>query len=226
MSALVRRVLEAARAGLGQVPEFDLRAGASDALLAAVEAEIGYALPRDVRELYLAHDGQEADGVGFFFGWRFDPLAVALANWRIERDAYGHRRADWCRRVGEEGGTGILVRRRVRESISSPRWFPLCSLSGHTGIYADSDPADDGIEGQIVIAGNEVLEPDAYADSLAGFLASMEHAIRRGSVTVGRDADGRATWGIGPAAASIDEYRDLFVASGRDWLARIDSACA
>jgi internalin A len=229
MSASVRGVLEAARTHVGQVPDFRLRPGASAELVRAVEDAIGFALPRDVRDLYLEHDGQDADGVGFLFGWSFDPLGVALSNWRLEREAYGDRRCDWSRgeedRRGAEDRAGeTIARRRVRESISSPRWFPLSSLAGRTGLYADSDPGADGVDGQLIVAGNEVLRPDAYADSAADFLFRMEQTIRNGSVSLGRDLDGRPTWGIGSGAGAIDEFRDVFV--GSPWFAGVNAACA
>ena len=88
-NAIVRSDLEAMRDALSRIEGWharaasparaSLRAGATDAQLDAVEAELGCRLPEEARALWRWRDGRDGVGDGPPLVWYHDPLPVAQA---------------------------------------------------------------------------------------------------------------------------------------------------
>lgn len=154
--------------------DFALRPGADPALLDSAEKQLGYALPADVRDLYLLHDGQDASGSNFFFGYPFNPLAEAVGNWEIKRTL----------------------------DASQARKFPIASWQGADELIVDMDPAPGGSVGQVTLGGYDNDPPELpYAPSLREFLARMLELVDLGETSVYDSGEG-PQWGIGPSASS------------------------
>lgn len=59
-----------------------LNQGASEDAVRAAEAEIGVTFPAELREMYLANDGDEAEICGVLLGFHFLSLDELLSEWR------------------------------------------------------------------------------------------------------------------------------------------------
>lgn len=86
-----------------------LRGPAAAEQLAAVESALGASLPEELRELYLAHDGQErtVEPLGVFGRWSWIPLSQCLEVQRGVRSAFAAP-ATWLP-IGVDGGGDYLV---------------------------------------------------------------------------------------------------------------------
>ena len=154
---------------------------ATEVQIAAAEAEIGFALPEDLRALYRVADGQrEIDGharrtEAFLFGhYAFEPLQRALVDyraWKSVRDDAGADFAatyDWT--TARQGDP-------VYPDYWRPGWFPFATDGSGNAYAVDLSPAPGGTYGQIILIGRDEDERRVLAPSLAGFL--QQAAARR-----------------------------------------------
>lgn len=123
--ALVAEQLTAAGADLGA-----LRPGATEADIAAAEAELGVPLPEDVRAIHRDHDGcSEA----LLDGREYLSLGRMVSEWRVWRDLLQRGCFEDAEPAPSGGGEAAVVqpaldsrdaRRRGQPSLSGPRPRP------------------------------------------------------------------------------------------------------
>ncbi|HEY5721939.1 MAG TPA: SMI1/KNR4 family protein [Allosphingosinicella sp.] len=166
-------------ASLGFRADSHLHPPATLEAIAAVEQEIGFALPDDLRGLYLKADGQKdpfeirdpSPGtlvMPFFGGYDFVPLERALSEYRNWMEVY------------EEGGAGsdasfhdmVTVRSGdpVHREYWRPGWFPFAVDGGGNAYAVDLSPAPGGQYGQVILIGSDEDERRVLAPSLGAFL--------------------------------------------------------
>lgn len=155
-----------AAAGLAPV----LRPPADPAAVAAAGAASGVPFPADLVALYALADGQDRapHAPQVFPQHRFLPVADALAVWGGWRDL--------ARQEGPEGmadhAEHVTVRPGdpARREYWLPGWWPLAEDGGGNALVVDTDPADGGTVGQIVVAGPDEDQRRVLAPGVTAYL--------------------------------------------------------
>lgn len=164
---------------LGFAAEAHLRPPATEAELAGVEAEIGFALPADLRALYLLADGQTelrtiedpAPGTTvapLFGGYEFVSLSRATADYHVWEDVLN----DWPQ--GHDPHAFITLRAGdppVARKYWQRGWLPFAIDGGGNAYAVDLSPPPGGTWGQVIVIGSDEDERRVLAPSLAAFLA-------------------------------------------------------
>jgi cell wall assembly regulator SMI1 len=145
-----------------------LRPGATDEQLRAAEAEMGVALPDDVKACYRIHDGQrckkgEMWPPTFLYGLEWETLSDILNLWRgmkglVDDGTFGRWRS--------------IPKGPIRTDWWHPAWIPLTSDHHGAGHYLDLDPAAGGNVGQIIFWQND--DPGRYVES-SSFTTWLAH---------------------------------------------------
>lgn len=150
--------------------------------------QFGFALPKVVRESYLAVNGQEAESSagcseGLFFGLALLPLEDVLEEWRFWRE------------VDEDPLTGANIQLReqmmsiptgwVRKEYSQRGWIPLVTDKAGNYIGIDLNPGEGGAVGQVIVFGRDfdtkvVLWKGDGASGWAKWLASFVEELESG----------------------------------------------
>ncbi len=163
---------------LGFAAEAQLNPPATKAAIMAVEAEIGFRLPDDLRELYLRADGQKSlydpidPGAGtivtpLFGGYEFVPLSKALGDYRNWVDVID----EW----GDEGDPNEWITLRAGDAPVACEyfrrgWFPFAIDGGGNAYAVDLAPVPGGTYGQIILIGSDEDERQVLAPGLTAFL--------------------------------------------------------
>jgi internalin A len=193
--------------------EFGLRPGVDPAVLARTESEVGFALPDDVRQFYLAYDGQEPLAPGLLFGYPILPLAEAVDLWRVSLHL-----ADGDATTGDDPA--------VRQLELNIRWFPISSFGGADVLLVDTDPAETGTVGQVIRGGFEVVGRRALASSLTALLRQVVDAFNAGEVQVNGPM-GYTPWGLSPGGMAPWTTPHYYDEAARQearpaWIAQLD----
>jgi cell wall assembly regulator SMI1 len=166
--------------GIGFAVEAFLNPPASEVELRTLQDEIGFALPDDLRALYLKANGQvdvfraESAGPGeivtpFFGAYDFISIERALTNYRLWKgifDEYGAK-------FHESFNEGII---RVREGDPvypeywRPGWLPFSIDGGGNSYAVDLSPPTSGTYGQVIVIGSDEDERRVLAPSISAFL--------------------------------------------------------
>jgi cell wall assembly regulator SMI1 len=166
--------------GLGFAAEAHLNPPATEAEIAAAEAEIGFRLPDDLRALYLRADGQRSldDPVDpapgkivtpLFGGYDFVTLSRAMDDYRVWDGVID----DWDE--GDDPHEFITLRAGdppVAREYWRRGWFPFAIDGGGNAYAVDLSPVPGGTYGQIILIGSDEDERRVLAPGLAAFLAA------------------------------------------------------
>lgn len=165
---------------LGFAAEAHLNPPATEAAIAAVEAEIGFRLPDDLRALYLRADGQERiDDIAdpapgtivtpLFGGYEFVPLSRAMDNYRTWEEVID----EW--NAGDDPNDFITLRAGdppVAREYWRRGWFAFAIDGGGNAYAVDLSPVPGGTYGQIILIGSDEDERRVLAPSLTAFLVA------------------------------------------------------
>lgn len=177
-------------------PESLLNPPAAEAQIAAVEREIGFAFPQDLRDLYLLADGQhlpDTAEVPLLFGqYGFVPLEEALEEYRTwksvhddEKDSFSETYNWTTARAGDP----------VHPDYWRPGWFPITLDWGGNAYAVDLSPAPGGTYGQVILIGRDEDERRVLAPSLSAFFRKVAQlrppAARRDGNFIIVDLEGR-----------------------------------
>lgn len=180
-----------------------LRPGVSGEDLAKFEAAIGRALPDDVRESWLIHDGQQPfpEGVkskyfeagscgapGVIFGQELNPL-VSLdsmleksvlrewLSWSKSLEAASERDDDEVDEGCTSSPEGAIRRRHLNRG-----WIPLGMGEGNSNYFGvDLDPDPNGVVGQVINFGVDEEEKYVLAAGWAQFLEDYADELEAGN---------------------------------------------
>ena len=159
--ALVAEQLTAAGADLDA-----LRSGATEADIAAAEAELGVPLPEDVRAIHRDHDGcSEA----LLDGREWLSLGRMVSEWRVWRDLLQRG----CFEDAEPAPSG-----GVKPQWVNPLWIPVTHDGAGNHHCLDLDPGRGGVRGQVIALRHDDPERVVVAGSLYAFLLMAEWGAR------------------------------------------------
>lgn len=161
-------------AGFDPAPE--LRPPADPAELAQAQSRTGIRFPADLLALYALADGQGRSprSPQVFPQYRFLPVADAAVVW-----------GGWDDLLRAEGPDGmadhaehITVRPGdpVRKEYWLPGWWPLAEDGGGNVLVVDTDPAEGGTTGQIVVAGPDEDQRRVLAPGVTAYLRLLAAA--------------------------------------------------
>lgn len=126
-----------------------LRTGATLEAITAAESSIGVALPVDVRQAYLRHDGCNPTAaiprhVNLFGNCRWMSLEELVRDW------HGHRWGfeEWLE--DEEAQPDEEDEGPVRIGPPRPEWIPIAEAGSQRGVFVDMAPGPGGVAGQLV----------------------------------------------------------------------------
>ena len=171
-----------------------LRPGASVEQVVELESLIDARLPPEVRELYLAADGQEdifkiedvPEGkllAPLFGGYDFNSLEEMAVHWtggREIRDQYTNDEMD----INFNGNVEVRGRDPVRKLYTHAGWIPFATDGGGNSLAIDLDPAPGGTRGQVIVIGPDEDERRVLAPGLAAFLGSLASMLEVGRLTI------------------------------------------
>lgn len=160
---------------LGVDMRAQLNPPATEAQVAAAEAEVGFAFPEDLRALYRFADGQknpeEVRGTAAFLfgGYHFVTLSQAMIEYRGWKSVYDDAGPDFRTTYN---WTTARAGDPVHPDYWRPGWFPFASDWGGNAYAVDLSPAPGGAYGQVILIGRDEDERRVLAPSLTAFLAA------------------------------------------------------
>jgi cell wall assembly regulator SMI1 len=163
-----------------------LRPPASEATIAAVERELGVALPADYRAWLQLHDGEDdVEGrVEWLPAWgRLLPIDVTLERWRDEQE--------WAQRDDDEGFTLYADDDRIRCVVKHARRIVIAGNRYGDGdnTYLDLVPGPQGTSGQVIVGVTE-CDFEVVGASFTDFLQRWATVFEAGQLAVS-DRDGQ-----------------------------------
>ncbi|MBP1989633.1 leucine-rich repeat domain-containing protein [Paenibacillus eucommiae] len=187
MKQVLQEIIELLQGDLPQLAS-SLNPPATEEDLCKAEAQLGFGLPSELRELYLIHNGEKDGGPGLFFGLPFLSLDNMLAESRIwidleddtiEVEHYSVP-ADW-----------------IKEQYINRYWVPISKDWGGNNLGIDLDPADKGIKGQVINFGRDEEVKYVIALSVSHLLQFIRDTAKEGNYSINREDDAYISWSFG-----------------------------
>jgi cell wall assembly regulator SMI1 len=167
----------------------DLNPGASADEIAALELELGRALPAAFRDSLRLHNG-ETEGwpcpIFADFG-RYLPASEITRYSRLYGEIIAARFAQDEAQMDAEQLTEagiIFVEGPVKPVMYSPNWIPIMDFNGDTFWALDFDPAERGREGQVIEVDWEATTWRVVAPSFAAFLSDYVQGLESGEYRI------------------------------------------
>ncbi|WP_171056182.1 leucine-rich repeat domain-containing protein [Paenibacillus sinopodophylli] len=180
ITTYLRELLALLETRLPQLAE-SLEAPATPDQIAAAEQHIGVTFSDDLRQLYLAFNGEKRMGVGLFFGLRFLSLNELVAEWQI----WSKLNVDY----GEEGNHFSIPTGWIKEKYINLGWLPIAEDGGGNHLGIDVDPDDEGISGQVINFGRDEETKYVIANRLADLMRFMCDTVKSGNYKVDNDEE-------------------------------------
>ena len=168
-----------------------LRPGVSKDQLTAFQQATGLALPEDVCESLLLHDGQEDFYPGVIMGEPMAPLQeieFLLGFYRQTCEEYQQSDADCELDVGCTSYPVDAIRCRY----FNWKWIALGDWDGNC-YGVDLDPGPNGVSGQVINFGRDEEKKYVLATSWAHFLEDVADELEAGNLAMTRDEQGEVT---------------------------------
>jgi cell wall assembly regulator SMI1 len=177
-----------------------LRPGASEAEIAAYEAETGQALPEELRLSYLRHDGCEyldnawRSSPEALLGWfQWQPLQESLKEWRSWQALFPDDEPYFC---GDEQDTAPWAGRAIRPwSTTPPSCIPVGRfVGGSSRLFVDVLPGPAGAAGQIVL---DDVGRRIWANGWFAYLGELTLGLEAGLIQMYPDPNtGQSYWRV------------------------------
>ncbi|KAG4306468.1 hypothetical protein PORY_000456 [Pneumocystis oryctolagi] len=165
--------------------------GATVADVDELEHELGCHLPRDVRESFFIHDGQERGGkpTGIVFGIALldcEELLEEYYLWKKVAISLSRVKASdpFSRNSGLLKRQGSCPKGAVRSVYAHPCWIPLGKDFEGNNIAIDLAPGPTGKWGQVILFGRDHDIKCVVAQSWASFLAMLADDLEGGNWTI------------------------------------------
>lgn len=157
---------------------------ATKAQLAALEKRIGKPLPKDFRESYLIHNGQDPEGnccLGLIFGNRLEPIdsdegIIWLYEHRVQHE--------WPEKNNWMNDWVFFPPDAIREAWSGPGWVAFYWDIGRNFLGIDLEPGPNGVVGQVIPFGSDDEFRPVLAQSFAHFLEDIADELEAGNAVV------------------------------------------
>ncbi|MEI5892201.1 SMI1/KNR4 family protein [Bacillus cereus] len=145
------------------------------------ESEMGISFPDELRNLYLAHNGEVKSGPGLFFGLPFLSLDEVLDEWRvwksIEDDAFFNFDAF------------SIPTECIKESYVNRNWIPISKDYGGNNIGIDVDPGEKGKVGQVINFGRDEEVKYVIANRISDLLLFILQKLKNKDFTIHQEED-------------------------------------
>ncbi|MFP4973978.1 SMI1/KNR4 family protein [Paenibacillus sp. CN-4] len=144
-----------------------LNAPVKEEEIAEAEAQLGFPLPEDVKELYRIHNGQD-HMYGIVYGLDFLGLQELCEKW-----------VGWKALIESEGPDGMAELGKactstptgaIKTVYANPHWLPLFYDGAGNAVGIDLDPDHAGTYGQIINFGRDEEQKVVLAPNLAAFI--------------------------------------------------------
>lgn len=156
-----------------------IRAGVSENSIRTAEAEIGFAFPEELKNLYLTNDGDNDEALcGMLLGFRFLSLEGMLIEWRIMKT------------IAE---------------YADKRWLPFGSDDGGNFIGVNVDSDSSGKTGRVIVFGRDVQEEIFLAESIGALFERFTRIIMSDDFHIG-EYDGEEVILLGTDDADEGSY--------------------
>lgn len=182
-----------------------LRPGVSKRDLTRFEKVIGRALPEDVRQSWLIHDGQGhlpeefyatdepiPESLGLLFGNKLNPLINSknclssrpvLAEWKFWKDLI-EREDEPGYWDDFDGPCTSFPEGAIRCKYSHPGWLPLVTVMDSEYLGTDLAPGPEGVVGQLINFGRDCQAKYVLAASWAHFLEDFADELEAGNFVI------------------------------------------
>ena len=155
--------------------------GATEAAIAAAEAELGLAFPADLREYLRPADGERWNSDGFIGDWRLLELKFIVSKTQRMRALVDDGSFDDNTNDETPAIKGLWW---------NPQWIPIVtSGSGHF-FCVDLDPGPEGAVGQIILFLHDDVGRYLVAPSLRAWFERLAADFERGLHEIVTDEDG------------------------------------
>ena len=210
-------LFERLEAALARQPEpvglYPLQPPATQAALVQLEQQVGVRLPDDVRNLYLAHNGERdiwyrtpgkapsPPTLPCLHTWL--PLEQALQTWNMHREV--EETPDYF------GFPDTEPTDQVKAQNYSPKWIPIGADNTGCCIHVDLDPGPAGRMGQLIYYDRDtgIDRDEVVASSLTAYLQQLIHCLEQNLLVVTQDQ-----WWARATGKPV--YR-LWQLTGPDW---------
>ncbi|KMM53230.1 hypothetical protein ACH95_21710 [Bacillus glycinifermentans] len=186
---MIQTMIKQLHAALNQHFRPFLNPPATEEDIQKAETEMDVAFPEELRELYLAHNGEKESGPGLFFGLPFLSLQEMLTEWRIWKGLEGDEELD-------EIDAYSVPPCWIKEKYVNRRWIPISRDYGgnHIGIDLDSD--QEGKAGQVINFGRDEEIKYVIAHNVTDFLIYIINTLKNGHYTID-EYDDAVSWSYG-----------------------------
>lgn len=122
------------------VGQLNLRDGATSEQFIQLEQKLGVTFPEPMKQLYSVHDGQEEtmEVQVLLRNLTFLSVEQMMETWQFLQEEFDPD--GW----EPEAGKG------VKPFLWNPRWIPFATNGAGDYVCIDTDPADDGVHGQVL----------------------------------------------------------------------------
>lgn len=145
------------------------------------ESEMGISFPDELRNLYLAHNGEDKSGPGLFFGLPFLSLDEVLDEWRI-----------W-KRIEEDDFFNFdafsIPTEWIKERYVNHNWIPISKDYGGNNIGIDVDPDEKGEMGQVINFGRDEEVKYVIANRISELLLFILQTLKSKNFTIHQEED-------------------------------------
>lgn len=145
------------------------------------ESEMGIAFPDELRNLYLAHNGEDKSGPGLFFGLPFLSLDEVLDEWRI-----------W-KRIEEDDFFNFdafsIPTEYIKERYVNHYWIPISKDYGGNNLGIDVDPDEKGKVGQVINFGRDEEVKYVIANRISDLLLFILQTLKNKNFTIHQEED-------------------------------------
>lgn len=173
---MLHSILDELKVELSKVFPDSLNPPATEEEIKQVEETIQIIFPDDLRELYLAFNGEKESGPGLFFGQPFLSLDEMMNEWKIWQDL-------------EEEYANLLETESdppgwVKTMYINRNWLPISKDYGGNNIGLDFDPDTEGVYGQIIRFGRDIDVKYVIAVNTTALLQFMVRQLKTMDYTV------------------------------------------
>lgn len=149
----------------------DLNPPATAEQLTALEQVLGFDLPKELRELLAIHNGQDSEGGYLFDGQEFLSAERIAEEWGVWKKLLDGKKFAGSHSRAEKG---------IRNDWWNAGWVPFTYNGCGDHFCVDTQPADGGVQDQIITMWHEMSERDRLANSLGEWLKSYTDDLQRG----------------------------------------------
>jgi cell wall assembly regulator SMI1 len=160
-----------------------LAAGAKEKDLLAAEKAFRRQLPEEVRQSFLAHNGQRGEERSVFYGLEFCSLKQTRGSWKLwaELGEIEELKAEHRDRAS------ATPKGTIQLGYANRNWIQLLNTGGSNYFGIDLGPGEKGLRGQVITFGRDEEHKVVLAWSWGWFLNDLAEELERGNFRFHQD---------------------------------------